>query len=235
MKYYLVFICLILSTSSFAQKKYIQKQDGQIVDESTFYKEKNELVQKFKEKTSPDKYFDIIYEFEEPIISQDSIIYKVRSFALSSLPPQINRKNIFNEKNLIGKPLSIKSLETINGEILTIKDLTGKPSIVNFWHTGCGPCIREMPILNELSKEYEGKVNFIAITFETKEKVDKFLTKRDFDFLQTINAADFMNSIQFREFPKTFYLDKNGIVTKIEGAISDDQKEEFRNYLNSLL
>ena len=229
------FIYLIFSLNAFSQSRYIQKKDGEIVEEKTFYKEKNELVAKFKKKLSPEKYFDIIYEFEEPIKTNDSIIIKVSKVTFSSYPPKMNIKNVFNEKSIKGKPLPATSFQKIDGEVITLGDLIGKPTIINFWHTACGPCIKEMPIWNEIKKEYGNKVNFIAVTFESKEKIEKFLDKREFDFTHIINAADFMNSIQIKEFPKTFYLDKDGIVEKIEGAVSAEQKNDIIDYIETLL
>lgn len=236
MKYqFTLFFSLIFTLNAFSQTRYIEKKDGEIVEEKSFYKHKKELIAKTKKSLPPEKYFDIIYEFEEPIKSGDSIIIKVSDVVYSFYPPQINRKNVFNEHALIGKPLSIKSLETIDGNVITLSDLEGKPTVVNFWHTACGPCIKEMPILNEIKNEYGDEVNFIAVTFETKEKVDKFLSKREFDFVQVINAADFMNSIQFKIFPKTFYLNKEGVVQKIEGATSPQDKKDTMEYIDSLL
>ncbi|MUU79915.1 TlpA family protein disulfide reductase [Winogradskyella endarachnes] len=230
-----LFICIIFSLNTFSQSRYIQKKEGVIVEEKTFYKEKNELVAKFKKKLPPEKYFDIIYEFEEPIKTNDSIIIKVSKVTFSSYPPKMNINNVFNEEAIKGKSLPATSFQTVNGEVITLDDLIGKPTIINFWHTACGPCIKEMPILNEIKKEYGDEVNFIAVTFETKEKVEKFLNKREFDFTHIINAADFMNSIQIKEFPKTFYLDKDGIVKKIEGAVSAEQKSDIVDYIEKLL
>ncbi len=39
----------------------------------------------------------------------------------------------------------------------------GKPVLVNFWATWCGPCVRELPELDELSGEMEGSAVFIAV------------------------------------------------------------------------
>lgn len=234
-KQFILFICIVFSLNALSQSRYIQKKDGEIVKEKTFYKQKNEFVAKIKKELAPEKYFDIIYEFEKPIRTNDSIIIKVSKVIYSSYPPKMNIKNVFNEEVIKGELFSIKSLQTIEGDVITVDDLIGKPTIVNFWHTACGPCIKEMPILNQIKKEYEGKVNFIAITFETKEKVEKFLNVRKFEFTHIINAADFMNSIQIKEFPKTFYLDKAGIVKKIEGAISDEQKKDSIEYISTLL
>ncbi len=83
-------ILVLFSTAFYAQKKYIEKQDGQIVDEISFENERLQQVEDFKKKLSPGKYFDIIYEFEELRTSEDSIVLKIKTIQYSSAPPQIN-------------------------------------------------------------------------------------------------------------------------------------------------
>lgn len=232
--YILILLCFAFTINLYGQNKYVQKQNGEILEYSVFQQEKNAEIARFKQKLGPDKHFDIIYDFEDPIASNDSIIIKVKGMVYSMAPPQMNRNNVFDEKKLIGKVIPLKTLQTLDNKTITLEDLKGKPTVLNFWHVACGPCIKEMPTLNQIHDELGDQVNFIAVTFEPKEKVQKFLSKRVYNFTHVINAADFMNDIQIQTFPKTIYLDKNGVVQKTEGVVAMNQKKKIKKYLNSL-
>lgn len=57
----------------------------------------------------------------------------------------------------------------------------GKPLMINFWATWCGPCREEFPDLVKLDGEYRGKIDFITVTLDFEEElktgVPKFLAE----------------------------------------------------------
>ena len=111
------------------------------------------------------------------------------------------------------------SLKTLSGENLDLEDLQGKPTMINFWFTRCKPCIDEMPVLNQLAEKYKNDFNFISITYETKEDVEKFLKKHPFNFEHLVNAQEFTDSLGVKAYPMNLFLDRNGVLKYVKGGI----------------
>ena len=47
----------------------------------------------------------------------------------------------------------------------------GKPAVLDFWATWCGPCRRVAPIIDELAAEYDGRVNIGKCDVEENEEL----------------------------------------------------------------
>ena len=48
----------------------------------------------------------------------------------------------------------------------------GKPLLVNFWATWCGPCREEFPDLVKIDEEYRGKIDFITVSLDFIEELN---------------------------------------------------------------
>lgn len=64
------------------------------------------------------------------------------------------------------------ALPGIDGEAIRLESLRGKIVLLNFWSTGCGPCIAEMPALIQFQSRHVGKVVVIGINVDSVEDDD---------------------------------------------------------------
>lgn len=242
-KFLIITVSLLLTSLTFGQKKYLKKEDGQIIDSLTYSKLKDEYVEKIKNifKTDKIKINENLNEFKK---TKDSLIYTFKWDAKAE-KSTIDLVQSSDYNSYLGKEFPLKTLKTINNTEISLNDLKGKPTLINFWFTSCKPCIEEMPILNSIKEQFKDKVNFIAITFEPNEKVIAFLKKHKFNFKQITNARKFTDSLQMKSFPVNIFLDKNGVIQNINGGIpyilndADEMKmgngDEFIKIIKELL
>jgi thioredoxin 1 len=70
----------------------------------------------------------------------------------------------------MGKPKTV-NWEDFENEVLKSE----RPILVDFWAEWCVPCKSISPLLDELAKEYKGKVAFAKVDVERNPQVTKFL------------------------------------------------------------
>lgn len=116
----------------------------------------------------------------------------------------------------------------------------GKPVLVNFWATWCGPCVRETPDLVELHKELASQgALFIGVSADqgddAMELVTEFTSKYKVPYQIVVdNNGELQKAIgTLRGYPTTFYLDKNGVIVKRLLGLQSKQRfaDEFKAIL----
>ena len=58
------------------------------------------------------------------------------------------------------------NLSNPDGRTLNLGALQGTPVLLNLWATWCAPCVKEMPLLDELAVDYEGELAVVTISQE---------------------------------------------------------------------
>jgi thiol:disulfide interchange protein DsbD len=113
------------------------------------------------------------------------------------------------------EPAPALSLSLLSGGSLALDSLRGKVVVVDFWATWCVPCISEIPMFNQLKKDYQPRgVEVIAISLDEEgaAKVKPFLRAHPMDYTQAIGdeatAAAF--KVDSSTLPVTLLIDKQG-------------------------
>ncbi|WP_298782729.1 TlpA disulfide reductase family protein [uncultured Polaribacter sp.] len=158
--------------------------------------------------------FKASYKILKTLKKSDSIINIVRY--------DIKYESTRNEKIFIleNKKIPEFKLRNIESKRRTLEHYKGKVTLINLWFTNCFPCVKEIPLLNTLKEKYKNEVNFVAITFDSKEKVKHFLKKKKFNFEQIVNAKNYLKKeLGNRSYPKIILLNKQGVIKYVGGGI----------------
>ena len=73
------------------------------------------------------------------------------------------------------------SLANLDGEQQSIQSWPGKPLLINFWATWCGPCLREIPMLKELQASHSD-LQVVGIAIDKPDLVAKFAAEQQFNY-----------------------------------------------------
>ena len=74
-------------------------------------------------------------------------------------------------------------LKRLDGSLLRLTTLRGKPLVVNFWATWCPPCVEELPILSRFYQENSSKGwQVIGLAVDQLDAVKRFLVKNPVTF-----------------------------------------------------
>jgi thiol-disulfide isomerase/thioredoxin len=210
-------IFLFLALPSYSQHNLYTFNEDKYVDFATMkgYFDKSK-------KTLPDS-FELKPFIYHKIIKEDTVINYVQF--------SVEKKTVINNSVafkldyqqdslflLLGKKLPAFKLKDMNGKEVSGEDLRGKPSLINFWATWCGPCVAEMPQLSRLKEHYKDKVNFISITENdaTVDHLADFLKDKDFNFQVLDRGEDYKHLLKIGAIPKNLFIDKNGVLRYIQ-------------------
>jgi thiol-disulfide isomerase/thioredoxin len=203
-------------TFSFGQSnKYYINKIGKIIDQQNYDLLKNTSLEKLNKKRVS---MQIIEDLNELYSRNDSIVYTYKWNFTDN--PKRTIEEINKKKELIGKVYPIENEITLEGKVINLNNLKGKPTLINLWFTSCAPCIEEMPVLNELKKKFSEKFNFLSITMDSESKVKKFLIAHPFDFEHIVNSKKLTTNLGFSGYPINVILDKNSIVKTIERTVN---------------
>jgi thiol-disulfide isomerase/thioredoxin len=135
-------------------------------------------------------------------------------------------------------PKAELTLKDANGQKVRLAELRGKPVVLNFWATWCGPCKAELPMLVELEKQYSGRgVIFIGASLDdakTQARVPAFASEHGITFPIWYGATgDDLDHLKLGEaVPATVFIDAAGnIVARILGQARAEEVKERLEWL----
>lgn len=120
-----------------------------------------------------------------------------------------------------------------DGNEVKLSNFAGKPIVLNFWASWCGPCQMEMPDFEEMYATYGHEVNFVMVNMtdgsqETVESATAFIMEKGYTFpvyYDTKMEGAYFYSVY--SLPMTYFIDVNGnVVGSNRGMISGENLQK---------
>ena len=128
------------------------------------------------------------------------------------------------------------TLETLDGEPLSLEDVKGKKVIVNFWATWCEPCREEMPVFEEYDAQNEDVV-VVAVNMTHKdgkiEIITDFVKEYSLTFPVVLEkTGEVSKAYEVINIPSTYFLDEDGTIQlRINGSLDETMLDLYMDKL----
>lgn len=131
-----------------------------------------------------------------------------------------------NGANAATTPAPDFTMTDADGATLTLADFKGKPVLLNFWASWCGPCASEMPDIQSAWEEHGNDVEFVIVNMtgmngETEQSAKAFLAENNYTFPCYFDANNSAaTAFGVSSIPQTYLINAEGnIIGAYMGAM----------------
>lgn len=139
-------------------------------------------------------------------------------------------------KNKI-KSLPDLELKLHNGQTVKLTELKGKVVLLDFWYRGCYPCLKAVPHLIELQKEFKDDLVIIGINdYDIQEDIVDYFNYKNANYISTFKTKSLLYKFfNVEVFPTTMLFDKEGKLIKTDMGLSESGMRSLRRNIKKAL
>ncbi len=130
------------------------------------------------------------------------------------------------------------TLKSNKGKNMRLAELRGNVVMLNFWASWCGPCRKEMPLLDALSQRY-GAAGFTLLGVNVEEDPragDKIIEEMGITFPILYDAeSDVSQAYNVDAMPTTVMIDKDGKIRYVNRGYRAGDEEKYRKQIRELI
>ncbi len=121
---------------------------------------------------------------------------------------------------------------------MKLGDFKGKIVVLNFWAVWCDACVEELPYMQAVSDNWSGNDLVVLAVADNKDEtvntVGEFISEKGYSFRVLYDSAgEAKNLYNITMWPTTFFIDKNGIIKKIQVGSFENQAQ-IENILSTM-
>lgn len=140
----------------------------------------------------------------------------------------------------LDEPAPDFTLKSNQDKNIRLGDLHGEVVMINFWATWCGPCVQEMPLLDELYKKYEDAgFTLLGINVEDMddtEKVNEMVEELQVSFPILYDIESIASELYSVDaMPSTIFVDREGNFRYLHRGYKPGDEEGYTKIVQALI
>ena len=130
------------------------------------------------------------------------------------------------------------TLKALSGENVRLKELSGQVVLINFWASWCGPCRKEMPLLDELHAKYSDLgFTVLGVNVEQQnQKAKEFINELNVSFPILLDEQNTVSKLYDVEaMPTTVVIDRNSNLRYVHYGYQAGDEKRYKKMVKALI
>lgn len=162
------------------------------------------------------------------------LVFLIPTLISCSNSERNNPRDLSDHDQKIDSILWNSTFQDLDGNEISVQDLTGKVVMVDFWETWCGPCLQVFPALDSLQNEYPDDFVVVAVNLNNSDSVEDVVTFKQnnpYEFTFAVDNNNVGDEVITIGIPFKVFLDPQGYVIKSELGITGNDYEEIKEII----
>jgi peroxiredoxin len=130
------------------------------------------------------------------------------------------------------------TLQSLDGKTVTLGQYKGDVVMINFWASWCGPCRQEMPLLDDIYKQYRD-MGFVLLGVNVEpdaHSASGWLSKTPVSYPILSDPKSAVSQLyQVQAMPTTVIIDRQGVVRYVHNGYLPGDENQYMNSIRALI
>lgn len=128
------------------------------------------------------------------------------------------------------------TVTTLSGAEIALADLRGSVVVLDFWATWCGPCRRELPLVQKTHEDFKGQnVTFLGISIDADTSLVRPYLEKNNLTLPVAASRDVGRAYGASSIPRLVVIDGRGQLRYIHSGYHPDLEQVLPEEIEELL
>jgi len=163
--------------------------------------------------------------------SRTAIMAFVNNIKAKIIQPKIKDDSIFLTEQEYNWQLT-----DLKGNIVNFAGFKNKVIFINFWATWCGPCVGEMPEIQQFYDNFKNNENvvFLIVSNEDKTVIQNFINKKSYTFPVYSSISNPPKAFDSNSIPISFLISKKGKIVMRQVGVANWSGDKITEKITEL-